>query len=160
MASAADIRKISCYAVLRSGLSTYDYLEAHMRLVLLLIYRKQYRTIEIPDLVDDFESEFGYKINYYAMRSILGIALSKEYLTKKNYFGRYRPTSKIHEFASMEEEIIGSESKYAQLVSAFKEFVQRKGVNYDDKKASSIIIAYVDAQKLEHFSGHIEAHPC
>ena len=54
MASAADIRKISCYAVLRSGLSTYDYLEAHMRLVLLLIYRKQYRTIEIPDLVDDF----------------------------------------------------------------------------------------------------------
>ena len=73
-----------------------------MRLVLLLIYRKQYRTIEIPDLVDDFESEFGYKINYYAMRSILGIALSKEYLTKKNYFGRYRPTSKIHEFASME----------------------------------------------------------
>lgn len=157
MASAADIRKISCYAVLRSGLSTYDYLEAHMRLVLLLIYRKQYRTIEIPDLVDDFESEFGYKINYYAMRSILGIALSKEYLTKKNYFGRYRPTSKIHEFASMEEEIIGSESKYAQLVSAFKEFVQRKGVNYDDKKASSIIIAYVDAQKLEHFSGHIEA---
>ena len=54
-----------------------------MRLVLLLIYRKQYRTIEIPDLVDDFESEFGYKINYYAMRSILGIALSKEYLTKR-----------------------------------------------------------------------------
>lgn len=126
MASAADIRKISCYAVLRSGLSTYDYLEAHMRLVLLLIYRKQYRTIEIPDLVDDFESEFGYKINYYAMRSILGIALSKEYLTKKNYFGRYRPTSKIHEFASMEEEIIGSESKYAQLVSAFKNLFKGK----------------------------------
>lgn len=46
MNQASEVKKLSCYAVLHTGLSGENYLISHMRLVLLLIYKKKYSIIE------------------------------------------------------------------------------------------------------------------
>ena len=49
-----EMRRLCCYAVLKSGYSGSNYLYAHMRLVVSLIYKKGYKKIDAQELVDDF----------------------------------------------------------------------------------------------------------
>ena len=67
-----EIRRICCYAAIKAGYSGKNYLTAHMRLVLALIYKKAYSEVEPARLVEDFKNENLYEIPYFAMVSILG----------------------------------------------------------------------------------------
>lgn len=152
-----EIRKISCYAVLQSGYAGENFLLPHMRLVLYLIYKKGYRKIEASTLVSDFFDEYKYTIDYFAMQQILSIAVTNGYLTKKRNFKTYTSTDKIEEFHRVDQDISASESSFHFLAHEFKNFVESLGANvsYSVSEAESIVIAYVNAQKLEHISGHI-----
>ena len=105
MTSINEIRKLSCYAVLRSGYTGDNYLVSHMRLVLLLIYRKQYGTVEPNRIVTDFQQEYQYYIDYFPMRKILSLAVTQGYLTKNHNSKRFTPTKKISEFKTVENDL-------------------------------------------------------
>ena len=75
-----EMRRLCCYAVLKSGYSGSNYLYAHMRLVVSLIYRKGYKKIDAQELVDDFYQSFHYYIGFFPMKEILSLAVKKGYI--------------------------------------------------------------------------------
>ena len=157
MRSTEETRRLSCYAVLKSGYTGNNYLIPHMRLVLCLISTKHYLNVEIQTLIEDFPCVFHYDINFFAMRKILSLAVEQGYVTKKHNDRRYHPTERIHEFSSVDEDILCNESRLAKLVKSFQEYAHLQGVEYSEARASEIIIAYVKSQKLEHITRHISS---
>lgn len=156
MKTMSEIRKLSCYAVLRAGYTGDNYLYAHMRLVLLLIYNKKYTVISVQELVRDFKTEYHYAIDYFPMVRILSLAVQYGYLTKNHNSKKYNYTKKISDFSSVKDDIESMEQLYAQLINEFIVFCRKKGVEYSYEEADKIVSTYIDNQKLEHFSGHIE----
>ena len=156
MNQASEVKKLSCYAVLRTGLSGENYLISHMRLVLLLIYKKKYSIIEAQNVMRDFYNEYHYKIDYFPMLKILSLATVKGYLKKNHNSKRYVYTETISEFSNVENDIKKSEKDHQSLIREFINFCQAKKVVYSYNEAEEIVISYINAQKLEHITGHIK----
>lgn len=154
--SADEMRRLCCYAVLKSGYSGSNYLYAHMRLVVSLIYRKNYTKIDAKVLVKDFEQAYHYYIDFFPMREILSLAVKNGYIKKERNRRYYHATDKIAEFAEIEADISNSQSELEELVTAFQQFAASQGVNYTLDEAGEIVVAYVKTQKLAHISGHID----
>ena len=152
-----NTKKISCYAVLRSGYTGENYLLSHMRLVLLLVFNKKYKIVEPERLIEDFEHEYHYSIGYFPMRKILSLAVLKGYLEKSHNRKKFTPTQKISEYKSVKEELSKSEETYTRLIQSFIDFCDERAVKYSKEEAESIVNSYFNSQKLEHITGHIES---
>lgn len=155
MSQESEIKKLSCYAVLRTGLSGETYLLSHMRLVLLLIYKKKYRSIDPKILISDFYDEYHYKIDYFPMLKILSLATEKGYLKKDHNSKKYVYTNSIEQFKDVENDIRASEKNHQRLMQSFIEFCKKRNVTYTLDNAKNIFISYINTQKLAHISGHI-----
>lgn len=151
-----EIRKISCYAVLQSGYAGENYLLPHMRLVLSLVCKKAYQKLDANTLVSDFFDEYKYCIDFFPMQQILGVAVENGYLRKCHNRKIFTPTEKINEFHDIFSDISNSEITLQRFIIDFQSFAKKCGVDYSSDNASNIVIAYVNSQKLEHISGHIE----
>ena len=151
-----EIRRLCCYAVLKNGYTGEDYFVPHMRLVLCLVSKQKIKTINLDRLVNDFAQEYQYEINYFAMRKILGIALKKGYLQKNKHHSRFYPTSKINEFDNVDEEISSTENDVNRLAHDFSQYASEMGISLSLDESTSTIYEYVNNQKLNHMSGHIE----
>lgn len=151
-----ETRRLCCYAVLKSGYSGSNYLYAHMRLVVSLIFRKNYKKIDTDELVRDFQQTYKYYIAFFPMREILGLAVKNGYIKKERNRRYYHATEKIGEFAQIEADISNSQTELDELIGAFQQFATMQGVNYTFDEASDIVIAYVKTQKLSHITGHID----
>lgn len=145
MNQASEVKKLSCYAVLRTGLSGENYLISHMRLVLLLIYKKKYSIIEAQNVMRDFYNEYHYKIDYFPMLKILSLATVKGYLKKNHNSKRYVYTETISEFSNVENDIKKSEKDHQSLIREFINFCQAKKVVYSYNEAEEIVISYINA---------------
>lgn len=156
MTDTASVRRLSCYAVLNIGFSGENYLLPHLRLVLALIASKKLKNVEARELVKLFKDEYQYTIDFFPMRSILGLAISSGYLEKIHNRRHYRPTSKLAGFTAVSEEISNSERELSELATTFRDFAAHNGVNYSLDEANAIIYSYINTQKLSHISGHIE----
>ena len=151
-----EIRRLCCYAVLKNGYTGEDYFVPHMRLVLCLLSRQRIKTINIDRLVNDFAREYQYEISYFAMRRILGLALKKGYVSKNGHHNRFYPTSLIDEFANVDEEISSTENDVNRLALNFSQYAFQMGISLSDDESTNTIYKYVNSQKLNHMSGHIE----
>lgn len=98
MVSEQSIRRLCCYAVLKNGYTGDNYLLPHMRLVLCLLSKKKYASINIDKLVSDFEADYQYSISYFAMKKILGLAAKNGYLGKKHNRKDFSTTDRIKEY--------------------------------------------------------------
>ena len=156
MINESYLRRLSCYAVIKLGYTGNSFLAAHMRLVLALIAKKAYARIDASVLVSDFPNEYGYSIDYFAMRQILNLAIQQGYLTKKNNRNRYFTTDKIQSCRKIEEEIANSKESIGRITSAFIGFSQKCDVEYSEEDAVNILLAYVNTQKLHHAAGRID----
>lgn len=156
MSDIASIRRLSCYAVLNIGFSGENYLIPHLRLVLALIASKNLKNVEARELVRLFKDEYQYTIDFFPMRSILGLAVTQGYLEKTHNRNQYRPTSKLSGFIGVNEEISNSECELSELAVAFKRFAAHNDVEYSLDEVNAIIASYINTQKLSHISGHIE----
>lgn len=157
MINESYLRRLSCYAVIKSGYTGNSLLFAHMRLVLALIAKKAYTRIDATVLVNDFPNEYGYGIDYFAMRQILNLAIQQGYLTKQNNRNRYFVTDKIQSCGRIEEEIANSKESISKITSAFIAFSKKRDVEYSEEDAVNILLAYVNTQKLHHAAGRIDA---
>lgn len=157
MINESYLRRLSCYAVIKSGYTGNSLLFAHMRLVLALIAKKAYTRIDATVLVNDFPNEYGYGIDYFAMRQILNLAIQQGYLTKQNNRNRYFVTDKIQSCGRIEEEIANSKESISKITSAFIVFSKKRDVEYSEEDAVNILLAYVNTQKLHHAAGRIDA---
>ena len=151
-----EIRRLCCYAVLKNGYTGEDYFVPHMRLVLCLLSRQRIKTINIDRLVNDFAREYQYEISYFAMRRILGLALKKGYVSKNGHHNRFYPTSLIDEFANVDEEISSTDNDVNRLALNFSQYAFQMGISLSDDESTNTIYKYVNSQKLNHMSGHIE----
>lgn len=156
MTDIASIRRLSCYAVLNIGYSGENYLFPHLRLVLALIASKNLKSVEARELVKLFKTEYQYTIDFFPMRSILSLAVTQGYLERIHNRKHYRPTSKLSGFTGISEEIGKSESELYELTLAFKDFAAINDVKYSLDEVNTIIVSYINTQKLSHISGHIE----
>lgn len=129
MINESYLRRLSCYAVIKIGYTGNSFLSAHMRLVLALIVKKAYAHIDAGVLVSDFPNEYGYSIDYFAMRQILSLAIQQGYLTKQNNRNRYFATDKIQSCRKIEEEIANSKESIGRITSAFIEFSKNVMLN-------------------------------
>lgn len=96
MINESYLRRLSCYAVIKSGYTGNSLLFAHMRLVLALIAKKAYTRIDATVLVNDFPNEYGYGIDYFAMRQILGVVSLKRgnsFLVQKKHSDYENPNA-------------------------------------------------------------------
>ena len=155
--SVEEMRRLCCYAVLKSGYSGSNYLYAHMRLVVSLIYKKGYRKIDAQELVYDFFQEYKYHIDFFPMKEILSLAVKNGYIKKERNRRYYHATDRIGEFAQVEADITSSQTELDELIKSFQQFAKEQGVDYTLDTARDIVIAYVKTQKLEHITGHIDA---
>lgn len=151
-----EMRRLCCYAVLKSGYSGSNYLYAHMRLVVSLIYRKGYKKIDAQELVDDFYQSFHYYIGFFPMKEILSLAVKKGYIRKERNRRFYHATDRIGEFAQVEADISNSQAELDELIKSFQQFAVAQGADYTIDTARDIVVAYVKAQKLDHITGHID----
>ena len=157
MINESNLRRLSCYAVIKSGYTGNSFFAAHMRLVLALIAKKAYTHIDAAVLVGDFPNEYGYSIDYFPMRQILNLAIQQGYLTKQNNRNRYFATDKIQSCKRIEEEITNSKASIRRITSSFITFSQKCNVEYNEEAAVDILLAYVNTQKLHHAAGRIDA---
>ena len=157
MINESYLRRLSCYAVIKSGYTGNSFLVAHMRLVLALIAKKAYTRIDATVLVHDFPNEYGYSIDYFPMRQILNLAIQQGYLTKQNNRNRYFATNKIQSCRRIEEEITNSKENIRRITSAFIAFSKKYDVEYSEEVTINILLAYVNTQKLHHVAGRIDA---
>lgn len=155
--SVEEMRRLCCYAVLKSGYSGSNYLYAHMRLVVSLIFRKGYKKIDAQELVKDFFQEYKYHIDFFPMKEILSLAVKDGYIIKERNRRYYHATDRIGEFAQVEADIASSQTELDELIRLFQQFATEQGVDYTLDTARDIVIAYVKTQKLEHITGHIDA---
>lgn len=151
-----EIRRICCYAAIKAGYSGKNYLTAHMRLVLALIYKKAYSEVEPARLVEDFKNENLYEIPYFAMVSILGLAVSEGYLQKERTSKRFVPTTRIREFSNVFDDLSKGEYQYQLLVEQFVSYCLECQRPIDRALSEETIITYVEQQKLNHISGHLK----
>lgn len=151
----STIQKYSCYAVLKSGFAGENYLIPHMRLVLALIYKKNYGYIDISKLIADFAQEYNYHIDYFPMQNILSLAVTLNYLKKRRNMQKYSATEKIQEFSSIGSALANSTRQFEDLALEFQAYAMSLSVEYEIDDASKIIASYVQTQKLEHISGHV-----
>lgn len=151
-----NVQKISCLAVLRAGYTGDNFLMAHMRLVMFLIYKRKYVTIEAKQLVDDFYQEFQYSIDYFPMLKILSIATEKGYITRKHNRKKYYRTEQTDNFSSIESEVINSDHSFHFLTQEYVKFCKTQGIDYSEQYAEEIVSSYIHSQKLEHITGHIK----
>ncbi len=156
MSENTNVQKISCLAVLRAGYTGDNFLIAHMRLVMFLIYKRKYVTIEVQQLIEDFFQEYQYSIGYFPMLKILSIATEKGCISRKNNRKKYYRTEKTDSFSSMESEVINSDQSFCTLAQEYVKFCKTQGVEYSEQHAEEIVSSYIHSQKLEHITGHIK----
>ena len=151
-----NIRWLSCYAVLKAGFTGDNYLYAHMRLVIALIAKKEYTSVEAKTLIEDFPKEYGYNIDYFAMRQILNLAISKGLLQKKKNRNVYYPPENLDKNYSLESELNVSKNFIRTITLAFQDFAHNNNVDYSEDEANRILFAYISTHKLNHISGRID----
>lgn len=151
-----ETKRLSCYAVLKVGYTGDNYLIPHMKLVLRLICKQAYNKIQTDVLVDDFFEEYNYRIEFFPMRKILSLAVNQGYIQKSRNSKCYHRTDKLDCFTQFDEELEKSQSNLNALIESFRKYTNSYNAQYTYEQAKDILVAYVNLQKLEHISGHID----
>ena len=100
--SNAASKAICALAMIKVGIDEgRDHIDNFIPFLATLIHTHGYNSIDAYKVVNDFESDFGLKIPYHAMITILRRAQRKKLITK-NLFHQFVPTDKINqiEFSS------------------------------------------------------------
>lgn len=143
-------RAISSLAVLKVLWDHYkkDYIENFVPFIATLINRKDYKEIRIEQICKDFEEEFGLKIPYYPMITILNRATKRKIIKKQ--FGKFVPVKDNlinYDFTDVSRKQI---SKQNEVLRKFKEFCKEQ---YDeditDEQAEKSFISYLKNHDLE-----------
>jgi hypothetical protein len=104
-----------------SNIPRKDYLENFVPFMVTLIYKRDYKTVKVNTICKDFETEYGLRIPYHPMLTILSRTLAGGYLEKKRH-GDFVPVrAKIvdGEFSAV---VLEQERKYKRVLEQFIQF--------------------------------------
>lgn len=144
-------RTLASLALLKANFDSdnKDYIDLFVPFIVSLVNRKKYEIIEVKDVCKDFETEFGLKIPYHPIQSILDRARKFGYL-RRDRTGKLRI---IHEkvvdgdFSDIAAQM---EQKYNALIQGFLEFTRSSfDVEISGERANEIFIAYLRDHDLD-----------
>lgn len=125
-----------------------DYIESFVPFIATLIAKKDYKTINISRLCEDFKKEFGLIIPYLPMVTILTRAKSRKLV--KRQMGNYVPLKNNiakYDFTDISRE---QEKKQGKLIKEFIDFSKKNyGVDLDKDKAESTFISFLRSFDLD-----------
>lgn len=102
-----------------------DFIDIFLPFVATLIVRKNYNDIDANTLCRDFEAEYGFKIPYHPMITILSRASDKGYIWK-SILWQYTPNKEELRKIDISNSAQEQERKYQKVLTMFTQFCESK----------------------------------
>lgn len=141
----SNSKRLACYAALKAGLSGNSYMEAFDRLLLALISKNRYKTIENKVLSEDFTKEYGFEMSYFPMAEIVGHLKKDKFIIKDNQ--NFIPNLPKIEALNIELELKEKIYQFDELIDDFKQYCLTKfDKSFNDEKLLEYIDSFLENQ--------------
>lgn len=126
-----------------------DFVDNFVPFVATLINRKNYDTIDPSIICKDFESEFGLKIPYHPMMTILSRTLDIGYI-RKSHLGNFIPNMAELSKADITASSLEQERKFKNVINEFVKFCEKKhSQKLTESDAENALITFLKEHDLD-----------
>lgn len=148
------VNRIYYYSLVKNGaLDELD--DALLDMVLYVICKKHYDTINIKELQQDFHKLIGFEITYFPLQKILSKANKKNFLDYNNNRKIYTPNYTYIQRDSIMDNVNKSERTFSELITKFLVYLKtdlEKEITRDD--AEHIINNFIEEQGVLFFENN------
>ena len=126
-----------------------DYIDQFIPFLVTLARRRNYHTVDVETICKDFRDEFGLKIPYHPMVSLLNRAKKRGYIKKDQRHTYHFISEKVarDDFSDVAAEL---QRKYNYVIQSFISHCQAHyQIEFSEDKAEEIFIAFLKKHDLD-----------